>query len=132
MDAMLLVQKAWSESFERVKQNKRAIAVRGWLPLNYVLLDHPDLKKQADKNGVFQAYEQLSLTGDVPMDPNGLNTEDGICGKLLEKLIDDKNWQHGCEDIDQNACLVTACKKFDSITTGVTDGALFAGGRTNV
>jgi len=60
--------------------------------LNYMLLDHPDLKKQADKNGVLQAYKQLSLTGEVPMDPNGLNTEDRISGKLLEKLIDDTTW----------------------------------------
>ena len=65
MDVMLFMGKAWSESFERVEQNKRAIAERGWPSLNCVLLDHPVLKKQADKNGVLQAYEQLSLTGDV-------------------------------------------------------------------
>ena len=53
------------------------------------MLDHPELKKQTDNNKIVWAYAQLSLTGDVPMDPNGMNIEDGISGKLLEKLIDD-------------------------------------------
>ena len=59
------------------------------------------------------------------MDPNGLNTEDGISGKLLEKQIDGRSWQHGCEDFDQNARLVTGWEKFD-YATRVTAGALFA------
>ena len=78
-------------------------------------------EKQAYKNGVLQAYENPSLTGDVPMDPNGMITEDGISGKLMQKLIDDRSWQHGCEDTDQNACLVR-----------VTAGALFMVGHNEL
>jgi hypothetical protein len=33
----------WDQSFGRSDRAKRAIAARGWGPLNYKLLDHPKL-----------------------------------------------------------------------------------------
>jgi len=44
-DVVLLIHHAWKESFAIVERNKKAIAERGWAPLNYVLLDHPELVK---------------------------------------------------------------------------------------
>lgn len=43
-DIVPLVRMAWSSSFARHTHCKRAIAERGWGPLNYVLLDHLKIK----------------------------------------------------------------------------------------
>jgi hypothetical protein len=40
-----LVNHAWALSFARVQMAKKAIAARGWGPLNYILLDHKTLQK---------------------------------------------------------------------------------------
>jgi len=108
MDVVLLVHKAWVVSFARVDPNKKAIAERVWGPLNYALLDNPELNKNANKQRIVQAYEQLNLTGDVPTDINGLNTEDEISCMLLDKLIGNRSQQLGCEQMDQNARVATA------------------------
>jgi hypothetical protein len=46
---MWIVHYAWEKSFARVDTNKHAIAERGWGPLNYILLDHPELKALQDR-----------------------------------------------------------------------------------
>ena len=57
LDVILVMHLAWKESFAIVARNKRAIAERGWYPLNFILLDHPELKKLQDiVNGVDNAY----------------------------------------------------------------------------
>ena len=122
---MLVVHKAWVASFARIDPNKKAIAERGWGLLNYAFLDNPELKKNANKQRIVQAYEQLSLTGDVPADINSLNTEDGISHMLLDKLIDNRSQQLGHEQLDQNACVTTARDKYDN-ATWVATGTLFA------
>ena len=65
-DVILLVHHAWKESFEIVERNQKAIAERGWAPLNYILLDPPELiKSQHIINGVAVAYQHLDMTGDA-------------------------------------------------------------------
>ena len=128
---MLVVHKAWVASFARVDLNKNAITERGWGPLNYVLLDNPELNKYANKQRIVQAYEQLSLTGDVPADINSLNTEDGISHMLLDKLIDNRSQQLGHEQMDQNAHVATARDKYNN-ATWVTAGTLFAAGHSEL
>jgi hypothetical protein len=41
-----IVNIAWKSSFARVATNKRAISARGWDPINYVLLDDPELQEK--------------------------------------------------------------------------------------
>ena len=47
-DVVPLVNTAWEKSFARSDQTKKAVMERGWSPLNYVLLDHPKVKKNDD------------------------------------------------------------------------------------
>jgi hypothetical protein len=42
-DVIPLVHKAWNDSFARVKSNQNAIAERGWTPLTYNCLLHPEI-----------------------------------------------------------------------------------------
>ena len=70
-----------------MEQNKKAIGERGWCPLNFVLLDHPELKKSQDSiNRLMVAYRHLELTGNAPISPADLNTSNGMAGTLMEKL----------------------------------------------
>ena len=70
-DVVLLVQHAWKESFAIKETNKKAIAERGWGPLNYILLDHPELAnlQQPTSIGLATAYQHLELAGSEPLDP---------------------------------------------------------------
>jgi hypothetical protein len=48
-DIVRIVNVAWQKSFARVDTNKRAIAARGWGPLNYILINHPELQETKDR-----------------------------------------------------------------------------------
>jgi hypothetical protein len=41
-DIVQIFNVAWKKSFARVDTNKRAITACGWVPLKYILLDHPE------------------------------------------------------------------------------------------
>ena len=84
---------ACSSSLEGIsakkKMNKKAIAERGWGPLNYILLDHPELKMmQQQTSRIEAAYQHLKITGILPANPSDLNTDHGMAGNLMEKLVD--------------------------------------------
>ena len=51
-DVIQIVWTAWNDSFSTVVKIKQAAAERGWNPLNYILLDHPDLQKSTNTKGV--------------------------------------------------------------------------------
>ena len=44
-DIMLLVNQAWDESFLHRELIAKAVAMRGWNPLNRGILTHPDVVK---------------------------------------------------------------------------------------
>ena len=99
-DVIPVMHLAWKESFAVVVRNKKAIAKRGWSALNFILLDHPELKKLQDiTNGVDNAYQHLALTGMVPINLSDLNTSNSMAGTLMEKLVDRKSYERA-RDID--------------------------------
>jgi hypothetical protein len=48
-DIVRIVNIAWQKSFARVDTNLKAISESGCPPLNYVILDHPDLQEMNDR-----------------------------------------------------------------------------------
>jgi hypothetical protein len=48
-DCIPLINIAWSKSFSRIENARKAIMQRGWGPMNYVLLDHPKIIQLATK-----------------------------------------------------------------------------------
>jgi hypothetical protein len=44
-DIIPLLNMAWEGTFNRVDTARRAVLERGWNPLNYVLLDHPGIRR---------------------------------------------------------------------------------------
>ena len=89
-DVILLAHQAQKKSFAKEKERKKAIAERGWGPLNYALLDNKELAhmQQQASYGIATAYQLLELRGSEPIDPDALNTSHGMAGTLMEKLVD--------------------------------------------
>jgi len=58
-DIMSIVNDAWDHSFSLVVSNQKAIADRGWGPLNYALLDNDDIKCTMTDSEKCQYHEML-------------------------------------------------------------------------
>jgi hypothetical protein len=77
-DIIPCVNKAWSNSFANIRTNKKAIAERGWGPLNRNLLTHPEIIA----TGTGEGRENLSETV-----PPRLNTTNGASGRLFGAVL---------------------------------------------
>jgi hypothetical protein len=88
-DIVRIVNVAWQESFARVDMNKRAIVARGWGPLNYILLDHPELQETKERvQSINEIYAKQVRDGVGIVDLTLLNTEKGAMGMCMEKFLD--------------------------------------------
>ena len=72
-DLIPLINVAWEKSFARVQQNKKAIAERGWNPLNYNLLTNPDLR------ATMTVAERLTESSKVTLPPSFLRNNSNVC-----------------------------------------------------
>jgi len=75
-DIVGLVTYAWEQSFSRWKSNKKAVAERGWGPLSYSILLHPEINS---------AKKEYMLTSDVK--PDELNLMTKSPGTLMNKIV---------------------------------------------
>jgi hypothetical protein len=101
-DVVPIVSRAWGESFARVQSNRKAIAERGWGPLNYNCLLHPEIlstRHPNDKSGhdiPAQQHQQLIDTDHVIFQEresrahaaDELNTSGGTAGNLITEIIE--------------------------------------------
>jgi hypothetical protein len=79
------------KSFARVDTNTRAIAARGWGPLNYILLDHPELQETKERvQPINEIYPKQVRDGVEIVDLTLLNTEKGAMGMCMEMFLDHK------------------------------------------
>ena len=67
-DICPLVRTAWNASFANVVHGRKAVAERGWGPLNYVLLNHPQLisASSQDDDGIFP-LETTNTSDETPI-----------------------------------------------------------------
>jgi hypothetical protein len=84
-DIVPLVSHAWKKSFGVVQNAKTSIANRGWGPLNFVLLDHPDVRK-IDHNESANIQQQQT-TEISRFDLRSVNTTEGFAGNILDKIV---------------------------------------------
>ena len=89
-DIVGIVHYAWNTSFARVETNKKAIANRGWYPVNYILLDNKELDKDKNNKHVREAYTCCELTGSKPEDLSNLNLQNGISKTLFDQVVEYK------------------------------------------
>lgn len=100
-DICPLVCAAWAESFGNQEFGKKAIAQRGWGPLNYILLQHPQLKDVDEHSCSSEALD--------PEDNNffcinlkGPSVE-VVMDKLVERLVLDEGRREAYKRRKENA-----------------------------
>ena len=87
-DVVGLVHRAWEKSFAKKESNKRAIAERGWNPLNYNLLDHEELHREKDNTAIQNAYQLSMIHGVKVPDADAINVNSGVTKTVIEKIVD--------------------------------------------
>jgi hypothetical protein len=111
-DVVDLVARAWDDSFARINSNQKAIAERGWTPLNYNCLLHPEIvatstrsnqqQKDVDKdnnnnnnnnnnNSTQQTLESPAIESSddiVAVRPGDLNLHHGMAGSLVDSIVE--------------------------------------------
>jgi hypothetical protein len=88
-DIVRIVYIAWQKSFSRVDTNLKAIAECGWAPLNYVILDHPELQETNDRvQSINDIYEKQVMDGVAITDLTLLNTGKGSMGLTIDMFLD--------------------------------------------
>jgi hypothetical protein len=108
-DVVDLVARAWDDSFARINSNQKAIAERGWTPLNYNCLLHPEIvatstrssqqQKDVDKdddnndnnNSTHQTSEESPTTvsdKDIAVRPGDLNLHHGLAGTQVDSIVE--------------------------------------------
>jgi hypothetical protein len=88
-DIVKFVNIAWQKSFARVDINTKAIAERGCPPLNYVILDHPELQEMNDRvQSINDIYEKQAMDGVAITDLTLLNTDKGSMGLTMYMFLD--------------------------------------------
>jgi hypothetical protein len=92
-DIVPIVNYGWERSFARIRTNKKAVAVRGWNPLNRALLEHPEIVDTAQpKTGVdavqikVEGEDDNSTLATEPSFPD-VNTTDGSAGEMFAILL---------------------------------------------
>jgi hypothetical protein len=94
-DIVRIVNVAWQNSFTRVETNKKATAACGWGPLNYILLDHPELQETKDMvKSINEIYEKQVRDGIDITCLSTLNTDQGSMGLCMDMFIPSHGTQH--------------------------------------
>ena len=85
-DVIPIVNYSWDRSMAKVESNKKAIAERGWNPLNRNLLCVAEVLKT--KQGTDSTAQDSAPVVEQTLD---VNTDTGTAAELFDKLLDKKN-----------------------------------------
>jgi hypothetical protein len=83
-DIVKLVALAWNESFAQEGTNRKAIAARGWNPLNYNVLLHPEIQLSENAQGAVPSLTSALTSTILPSD---LNLTQGLAGTLMDDIV---------------------------------------------
>ncbi|KAI2497276.1 hypothetical protein MHU86_17240 [Fragilaria crotonensis] len=98
-DVVYLVAQAWADSFACVRSNLKAIAERGWGPLNYNCLLHPEIaatqqQQSHEEHGDIDNTMSCSETGVSALQSvvvaEQLNLSRGLAGTIMTSLLEYK------------------------------------------
>jgi hypothetical protein len=85
------VNVAWQSSSDKVDTNKRAIAALGWGPLNYIIIDHPEVPETKKRlQSISEIYAKQVKYGVEVTYLTSLNTEKGYVGVCMDIFLDHK------------------------------------------
>ena len=134
-DIVPIVNYCWERSFQRTESNKKAIAMRGWNPLNYILLDSPEV---ASKEVVppsphpppivtVNTDEDTTLSS-LSNNDIDINFRDGLAGhcvlSLLQQAAKDKECMENLQKRkESNKTFFDHMKESKRLTAGVVFNA---------
>jgi hypothetical protein len=81
-DIIPIVNYAWCGSFDNVKNNIKAILLRGWNPLNKMLLLHPELRKTMTAKDLEEEEESGLLPNKIRISSNQSLPDSNLQPKL--------------------------------------------------
>jgi hypothetical protein len=88
-DIIPLVTYAWDRSFALVHNAKKAIAQRGWNPMNYYLLDHKDVRCDEIANSTTSVTSEHEMSNASVY--NQYNLDQGLAGRYLDMFMSHSN-----------------------------------------
>ena len=110
--------------------NQTAICERGWGPLNFNALKHPEI--QLTINGANATTISQITDNMATVDPADLNLSDGYSGSLMDKMVDHRNRESARTGVNKEEQdrkrKETAQAKLDSNKKRFTAGLLAATG----
>jgi hypothetical protein len=134
-DIVPIVKMAFAKSFANVTNVKKAIAQRGWGPLNRALLLHPDIAKTKVmiEPTIQQAEEQEDSSSSSSQTRTlHVNVEEGSSSTLLDKLLQNQMKNEGrmkrMEEQKKKRDEVTSVVNKLQDVTRITSGVLAARG----
>ena len=83
-----LINFAWNKSFAQKDTNKKAIAARGWYPLNYHLLMDPELRATMTKSEHDNESSKITLPSSMKQQQISASNETSITSDALSKFHD--------------------------------------------
>ena len=124
-DIVGIVHRAFQVSFANIVNSKKAIRNRGWNPLNYNLLDDPELNDAQEKDAVNDANNYSNLVGVLPFENTDCLSMNGASRSLLSKIVEheireraqNEALTNNAEEIRQNK--IRAFEEAKKLTAGV-------------
>ncbi|KAI2506247.1 hypothetical protein MHU86_8182 [Fragilaria crotonensis] len=133
IDIVYLVHQAWLQSFARVESNKKAIADRGWNPLTYNCLLHPEIlatKYQHNTTGASNIEQSATSPTSLAITEK-LNLSQGLAGSYIDAIVETRMRDDACNGVNLDEIRRKQKQSaIDAMETGkrITAGRLVASG----
>ena len=87
-DVIPIVNYAWTCSFAKERTNLKAISDRGWGPVNWILLSHPEIQSTNLKNeSSIEATRNNGLHDNSPITVTDVNINGGFAGTVIASIL---------------------------------------------
>ena len=100
-DIIPLLNLIFQKSYGNIEANKKAVADRGWSPLNRKLLEHPSLDDDVEEAGTTSVAESSGTTDSAESGPAIapvlLNVEAGTSAVVLDRLLNARARTNGAK-----------------------------------
>ena len=109
-DIIPIANYSWNKSFAKVESNKKAIAARGWCPLNYNLLTNSQIQPTMTKTEMVQLRFMMKVTQQSSTTPE---TSVMVNSTSLSDLTDDRDMNYDPFFLKQIPNTVTVATKLN-------------------
>jgi hypothetical protein len=133
-DIVPLVKMAWQRSFARADKATSAIIKRGWGPLNYALLLHPEIvakKPPAENNEPSLQEQETEADTNFEEVVRNVNSNGNLASGFLSQILDEQSKSKGryekyLKDKENQDCQSELFERLKQSTKGLSSGVLTA------